>query len=170
MELTPKPWRAATSRFRLAPAMAMSLIAGLLSACAATPMPGPQASIAPAPVSLPAPPPPAPVQLVADGPQVSGTASWYRPGPGLHRTCTGERFTGQGMTAASSSAAIPVGTKVRVALANDDGRSIIVRVNDCMPPGHRLLDLSEAAAEELGLMNMGVARVTVTPVVLVDSR
>ncbi len=169
MELTPKPWRAATSRFRLAPALATSLIAGLLSACAATPTPAPLASIAPAPASLPAPPPRAP-ELVADGPQVTGTASWYRPGPGLHRTCTGERFTGQGMTAASASPAIPVGTKVRVALADDDDHSIIVRVNDCMPPGHRLLDLSKAAAEELGLMDTGVARVTVTPVVLVDNR
>lgn len=96
-----------------------------------------------------------------------GTASWYRPGPGLHRTCTGEAFTGSAMTAASHT--IPVGTQVRVALL-DDSRSIVVRVNDCMPRGRRILDLSEDAATQLGLMSMGVARVTVTPVMLVDNR
>jgi rare lipoprotein A len=76
-------------------------------------------------------------------------------------------FTRTEMTAASHS--IPLGTQVRVTLLDDD-RSIIVRVNDCMPRGHRILDLSEAAAEQLGLMNMGIARVTVTPVTLVDNR
>jgi rare lipoprotein A len=97
-----------------------------------------------------------------------GTASWYRPGPGLHRTCTGEVFTGNGMTAASHT--IPVGTQVRVALLDDDSRSIVVRVDDCMPRGRRILDLSEGAAARLGLVSLGVARVTVTPVMLVDSR
>jgi rare lipoprotein A len=96
-----------------------------------------------------------------------GTASWYRPGPGLRRTCTGETFTRDEMTAASHS--IPLGTRVRVALL-DDSRSIIVRVDDCMPRGRRLLDLSEGAAEQLGVVNMGVAHVTVTPVMLVDNR
>jgi rare lipoprotein A len=71
------------------------------------------------------------------------------------------------MTAASHS--IPLGTRVRVTLP-DESRSIIVLVNDCMPRGHRILDLSEGAAEQLGLVNMGVAHVTVTPVMLVDSR
>ncbi len=153
------------SRPRLAPVLAMTLLTGLLSACASTPAPAPQASITlpPAPVL----PPRAP-ELVANGPEMFGTASWYRPGPGLHRTCTGEAFTGDGMTAASHT--IPVGTKVRVALTGDDSRSIVVRVNDCMPHGHRILDLSEGAAEELGLMGQGVAQVSVTPVVLVDNR
>ena len=74
------------------------------------------------------------------------------------------------MTAASPS--IPVGTRVRVSLADDgqDDRSIIVRVNDCMPHGHRILDLSEGAAAQLGLVNLGVAEVNVTPVMLVDNR
>ncbi len=166
MELTaPTPCRTAPkSRLRLAPALAMSLLAGFLSACASTPAPAPQASIAPPA----APVPPRAPDLVVNGPEMFGTASWYRPGPGLHRTCTGESFTGDDMTAASHS--IPVGTQVRVALTDDDSRSIIVRVNDCMPRGHRILDLSESAAEDLGVVNLGVARVSVTPVVLVDNR
>ena len=96
-----------------------------------------------------------------------GIASWYRPGYGLHRTFTGETFTQNEMTAASHS--IPIGTQVRVTLA-DDSRSIIVRVNDCMPRGHRIRDLSEGAAKQLGLMTRGTACVTVTPVMmLVDN-
>ncbi|HYP62771.1 MAG TPA: septal ring lytic transglycosylase RlpA family protein [Acidocella sp.] len=152
---------------RLAPALAISLLAGGLSACASNRLPAPRASLAPPaavqphPALLPAP------MMVDSGPEMFGTASWYRPGPGLHRTCTGETFTRNGMTAASHS--IPVGTRVRVALA-DDSRSIVVRVNDCMPRGRRILDLSEGAAEQLGLVNMGIARVTVTPVMLVDNR
>ena len=99
---------------------------------------------------------------------MTGTASWYRPGPGLHRTCTGDHFTGWGMTAASHT--IPLGTRVRVALLGDASRSVVVKVDDCMPRGHRILDLSEGAAEELGVVSMGVARVSVTPVMLVDSQ
>ena len=99
---------------------------------------------------------------------MTGTASWYTAGPGLHRTCTGDRFTGMGMTAASHT--IPLGTRVRVALLDDTSRSIVVRVDDCMPHGRRILDLSEGAAEELGIMSAGIAQVRVTPVMLVDSR
>ncbi len=167
MELTaPMPCRmAAKSRLRLAPALAMSLLMGFLSACATPPVPAPQASIAPPPAPVP---PPRAAELVVNGPEILGTASWYKPGPGLHHTCTGESFTSDELTAASHS--IPVGTQVRVALLDDDSRSIIVRVNDCMPRGHRILDLSEGAAEELGVVNLGVARVSVTPVALVDNR
>jgi rare lipoprotein A len=161
----PTPRRTAReSRLRLAPAMGMILLAGLLSACVSAP-PAPQAALTPAPA--PVLPPRAP-QLVDAGPEITGTASWYKPGPRLHRTCTGETFTQGGMTAASHT--IPVGTKVRVALLDDDSHSIIVRVNDCMPQHHRILDLSEGAAQKLGIVDQGIARVSVTPVVLVDNR
>lgn len=152
---------------RLAPALAISLLLGL-PACTASHLPAPQASLPPPAPVQPAPPPAPPAPALVDaGPEIFGTASWYRPGPGLRRTCTGETFTASGMTAASHS--IPLGTQVRVALL-DDSRSIVVRVNDCMPRGRRILDLSEGAAAQLGLVNMGIARVTVTPVMLVDSR
>ena len=162
----PETCRTARANLRLAPALALPMLAGLLSACATQPAPAPQASIAPPPASTPALPP-APV-LVAAGPEMTGIASWYRPGPGLHRTCTGDHFTGNAMTAASHT--IPLGTRVRVALLNDAARSVVVKVDDCMPRGHRILDLSEGAAEELGMMSLGIARVSVTPVMLVDSR
>jgi rare lipoprotein A len=171
MEMTePTPRGQAARRcHRLAPALAMSLLAGL-TACASSRLPAQHASLPtpPAPLPpaslppdlLPAPPLPA---FVSAGPEMSGTASWYRPGPGLHRTCTGETFTRDEMTAASHS--FPIGTRLRVALLHQS-RSIVVRVNDCMPHGHRILDLSEAAAEQLGLVNMGIARVSVTLVML----
>ncbi|MBU6448779.1 MAG: hypothetical protein KGQ26_04055 [Rhodospirillales bacterium] len=158
----PSPRRAARLLFSYLP---MALLAGLLSACAARPVPGPQASIAP---PAPAPAPPPPPFMVAAGPAITGTASWYRPGPHLHRTCTGDYFTGRAMTAASHT--IPLGTRVRVALLDDTSRSVVVKVDDCMPRGRRILDLSEGAAEDLGIMNAGIARVSVTPVRLVDSQ
>lgn len=160
-----------TNRTRLVPFMALALLSGGLSACATAP--GPQAALvtpalvtpapAPAPVQLP---PPAP-QYQATGSAVIGMASWYRPGPGLHRTCSGEVLSRDTLTAASSS--LPVGTQVRVSRVSD-GRSIVVRVNDCMPRGHRIIDLSEAAANELGLVSSGVAKVTVTKLELADSQ
>lgn len=56
-----------------------------------------------------------------------------------------------------------MGTVVRVALLHED-RSVIVRIDDCMPRGHRIIDLSVEAARELGLLERGVALVRVTPV------
>lgn len=107
--------------------------------------------------------------LVANGPALTGTASWYSVGPGLHRTCSGQVFNGASMTAASHS--IPLGTDVRVALLGEADRSVVVRVNDCMPREGRILDLSRAAAQQLGIIASGVAEVSVTPVVfLADNR
>jgi len=107
--------------------------------------------------------PPVVARFVPEGAPLVGVASWYRPGRGLHRTCTGEAFTGQGFTAASPF--LPLGAQVRVTDV-DDGASIVVRVNDCMPHGHRLIDLSEAAARQLGLVRSGVAEVRVTRLAL----
>ena len=131
-----------------------------LSACATAPA-AHVALSAPAPV--PAPVADATPRYLEVGAPLVGTASWYRPGPGLHRTCTGEPFTGESYTAASPY--LPLGTEVRVADISD-GRSIVVRVNDCMPHGPRLIDLSEAAAARLGLVRAGVEEVSVTRLAL----
>ncbi len=152
------------SRTRLVPFLALALLSQGLSACATAPRP--QAAVAmPAPAAVQlAPPVP---QYLAASPPVIGMASWYRPGAGLHRTCTGEVFSGGTFTAASPF--IPLGTKVRVSDIRN-GRSIVVRVNDCMPRGHRIIDLSEAAAEELGVIRSGMAEVTVTRLKLADTQ
>ncbi|WP_228040266.1 septal ring lytic transglycosylase RlpA family protein [Nodosilinea sp. LEGE 07088] len=88
---------------------------------------------------------------------VSGMASWY--GPGFHgrRSASGEVFNQNALTAAHRT--LPFGTQVRVTnLAN--GQSVVVRINDRGPFGHgRIIDLSAAAASNIGLRASGVARV-----------
>ena len=88
----------------------------------------------------------------------SGVASYY--GPGFHgrRTANGEAFDMHAMTAAHRT--LPFGTKVKVTnLAN--GKSAIVRVNDRGPYANgRIIDLSVAAAKQIGSTSSGTARVT----------
>jgi hypothetical protein len=76
-----------------------------------------------------------------------------------NRTASGERFDPDGMTAAHRS--LPFGTRLRVTDPST-GRSVIVRVND-RGPFHksRILDLSEAAARELGIVRRGRAVVEI---------
>ncbi|MEB3282651.1 MAG: septal ring lytic transglycosylase RlpA family protein, partial [Lyngbya sp.] len=90
---------------------------------------------------------------------VEGWASWY--GPGFHGrlTANGERFNQYEMTAAHRS--LPFGTTVRVTNTNN-GRSVVVRINDRGPfSGGRIIDLSVAAAEAIGMISSGVAPVKV---------
>jgi rare lipoprotein A len=91
-------------------------------------------------------------------PQV-GMASYYSRAHHGRRTASGERFDMEAMTAAHRT--LPFGTRVRVTnLAN--GRHAIVRINDRGPfKGKRIIDLSYAAARELGVVRSGVARVRV---------
>jgi rare lipoprotein A len=73
------------------------------------------------------------------------------------KTANGEKFDARAMTAAHPT--LPFGTRVRITeLAT--GRSVTVRINDRGPfiPG-RIVDLSKAAAEELGVVGRGIARV-----------
>ncbi len=89
----------------------------------------------------------------------SGMASYYGDAHAGNRTASGERFDPDGMTAAHRS--LPFGTKLRVT-DPATGRSVIVRVND-RGPFHksRILDLSEAAARELGIVRRGRALVEI---------
>jgi rare lipoprotein A len=83
-----------------------------------------------------------------------GLASFY--GNDL-QTASGERFNPRAMTAAHRT--LPFGTKVRVTDVRS-GRSVTVRINDRGPfvPG-RVIDVSQAAAEELGIVGRGIAKV-----------
>ncbi|QIZ73844.1 septal ring lytic transglycosylase RlpA family protein [Oxynema aestuarii AP17] len=93
-----------------------------------------------------------PVQFV-----VNGWASWY--GPGFHGrlSASGEVFDQNALTAAHRT--LPFGTEVRVTNLNN-GRSIVVRINDRGPfVGNRVIDLSAAAAQVLGMMDTGIAPV-----------
>jgi rare lipoprotein A len=72
-------------------------------------------------------------------------------------TASGERFDSRQMTAAHRT--LPFGTRVRVTNVTN-GRSVTVRVNDRGPfiPG-RIVDVTSAAAEALGMVGQGVAEV-----------
>jgi rare lipoprotein A len=85
----------------------------------------------------------------------SGMASFYGNESGS-KTASGQRFNQNALTAAHRT--LPFGTKLRV---THGSRSVVVTVNDRGPFVHgRVLDLSTAAAREVGLTSAGVGRVT----------
>jgi rare lipoprotein A (peptidoglycan hydrolase) len=87
---------------------------------------------------------------------LTGTASYYWQD---QMTASGEVFNKRDMTAAHKT--LPLGTKVRVTNLGN-GRSTIVRINDRGPYiGGRVIDLSEAAADVLGMRTQGLAPVRV---------
>ena len=88
-----------------------------------------------------------------------GKASWYKMGT---RTANGERMNANALAAAHRS--LPFGTQVRVDNLRN-GRSVVVRINDRGPfVGGRVIDVTRGAAEKLGMIHSGVARVKVTVV------
>ena len=89
----------------------------------------------------------------------TGKASWY--GPGFHgkKTSSGERFDMNPLSAAHRTLPIPSYARV-TNLSN--GKSVVVRINDRGPfHGNRVMDLSKAAAKELGFIHTGTANVKV---------
>jgi rare lipoprotein A len=92
----------------------------------------------------------------------TGTASWYGPGFHGNRTSSGEVFTSADMTAAHQT--LPIGTRVEVTNL-ENGRSVEVRINDRGPFAKgRIIDLSHAAADALGLVGPGTAQVRIESV------
>jgi len=88
-----------------------------------------------------------------------GEATWYGEQFEGRRTSSGERFDSDGYTAAHRT--LPFGTRLRVT-ALWSGASVEVTVNDRGPyHGDRILDLSQAAAREIGLESKGVGTVKV---------
>jgi peptidoglycan lytic transglycosylase len=89
----------------------------------------------------------------------TGTASWYGPGFLGNRTSSGEVYNAEEMTAAHQT--LPLGTRV-VVTNLENGRSVEVRINDRGPfVKGRIIDLSRAAARELGLIGPGTADVKI---------
>lgn len=107
------------------------------------------------PVPTPAPAPPR-------APLTTGTASWYGDDFAGKPTASGEPFVPAELTAAHRS--LPFGTIVQVTRL-DTGAKVKVTINDRGPySGGRLIDLSEAAAAALGMIDSGTARVKITVV------
>jgi len=129
--LAPAPARSASRAVRIA----MALLVLVLTGCAA----GNQMT------------PPHETQV--------GFASYYGRAHDGRRTASGERLDMHAMTAAHPT--LPFGTRVRVTNL-DNGRQAVVRINDRGPHRKkRIIDLSYAAARELGLVGAGVAKVRI---------
>ncbi len=158
---------------RTAAGLLIGLALSLLAGCSSTPdMPDGDRALGPEPTPRYEPPSKYgnPASYVVHGKRYyvrqnnagyreRGTASWY--GPQFHgkRTSSGETFDMYAMTAAHRSLVLPAYARVTNL---ENGRSVVVRVNDRGPfHGNRLIDLSYAAAERLGMADQGTARVEV---------
>jgi rare lipoprotein A len=103
---------------------------------------------------IPIEPRPVAAEVIAEG-----QASFYGAGFAGRPTANGERFDPTEMTAAHRT--LPFGTRVRVTNVRN-GQDVIVRINDRGPfHGNRIIDLSRAAASEIGMVSSGVARVRI---------
>jgi rare lipoprotein A len=108
----------------------------------------------------------------------TGLASWYgeetKRQQGGHMTANGELFNPGALTAAHKYLPLPIHVQVTNL---ENGRSIVVRVNDRGPfpsdhnpdSGKRIIDLSRGAAEQLGFAKQGVAKVRVETIQLEEA-
>ena len=157
------------------------LLASAIAACTTPPKPAPPMVAAPQPQPVPAPPAPPPPPMANPQYKVgtpyqiagvwyypkeepdydqTGIASWY--GDAFHGrlTANGEIFDRTTISAAHPTLPMPVNVRVTNL---DNGRSIVVRINDRGPfVRGRIIDLSEQAAELLGFKQQGLARVRVS--------
>ncbi len=107
-----------------------------------------------------------PVAAPANDHQLNGYASWYAGKFQGRMTASGEVFDTNEMTAAHRS--LPFGTVVEVTHL-DSSRTVEVRINDRGPfVEGRVIDLSRAAADELGMTGEGIARVRLRVLFLPD--
>jgi rare lipoprotein A len=89
----------------------------------------------------------------------TGIASWYGTNMKGQKTASGEKYDPKALTAASRK--FPLGTELSVTNLKND-RNVTVTVNDRGPySGNRVIDMSGAAAQELGMKKSGVAPVCV---------
>ncbi|MDP2121468.1 MAG: septal ring lytic transglycosylase RlpA family protein [Hoeflea sp.] len=83
-----------------------------------------------------------------------GRASWYAL---TSKTASGERMDPSKLTAAHPR--LRFGTRVEVTNPRN-GKTVVVRINDRGPfVKNRIIDVSKAAAGQLGMINAGVAKV-----------
>src|ERR1700674_5282312 len=96
-------------------------------------------------------------------PRFVGIASWYGAQHQGRKMANGKRFDRRKLTAASWY--LPMGTTIRV-VNLENGKSVTVTITDRGPNFrlHRLIDLSEAAAERLDYVGQGLTLVVLYPV------
>lgn len=107
------------------------------------------------------------VKSEATGFEQTGVASWY--GTKFHgkRTASGEVYDMYQMTAAHKTLPLPSYVEVNNL---DNGRTVVVKVNDRGPFAHnRIIDMSYAAAKKLQMTKNGTARVKIRALAVPDS-
>lgn len=88
-----------------------------------------------------------------------GVTSYYHNSLHGNRTANGERYNRHSLTAAHRT--LPFGTKVKVTDITTN-KSVVVKINDRGPfVKGRVLDLSSAAADSLGIKKQGLAKVQI---------
>ena len=91
------------------------------------------------------------------GEKQTGKASYYADRYHGRTTASGEKLNNNALTAAHPT--LPFGTKVRVTNLSN-GKTVEVTINDRGPYSRRrMIDISKAAAKEIGLIRQGVAMV-----------
>jgi rare lipoprotein A len=89
----------------------------------------------------------------------SGIASYYHPKFNGRKTANGEIFNNEKFTAANNF--LKLGTMVKV-INPKNGKTVIVKINDRMnKKNHRLIDLTEAAARQLDIIQQGIGKVEI---------
>ena len=91
----------------------------------------------------------------------TGVASFYGQAHQGKRTAGGSLFNQMALTAAHPW--LPFGTKVLVTV-QQTGRTVVVTINDRLPSGRRVIDVSLAAARALGFVSQGLAQVSLAEI------
>src|SRR5580704_4227619 len=145
-----------TCKINVAGALVLMSLALVTSCNTQQPPPPPQ----PVPAVAPPPPPPPPPPPQTKAPKPRGAVVSFQGNESAGRpTASGEPYDPDDMTAASKT--YPIGSRVEVTNPKN-GKSVIVRINDRGPHVRgRSLDLSKAAAEELGITDKGVAHLKI---------
>lgn len=88
---------------------------------------------------------------------ITGIASYYHTRFNGRKTANGEIFSNDSLTAAHKT--LPFGTAVKVVSLSND-KYVVVKINDRLPQNSkRTIDLSQAAAKELGMIKKGLQKV-----------
>jgi len=137
-------------------ALALGALVGTTAgAQTAAPASAPAAMPAASAPAAPAPAPAAPAATGSDA--MEGLAAYYSNRLEGRKTASGQTFRQSKLTAAHPT--LPFGTKVKVTHTKNE-RSVVVVINDRGPTqAGRVIDLSRAAADKLGMLRAGLAPV-----------
>jgi rare lipoprotein A len=142
-------------------AVAYAVLACSASAVLGQAASAPASAPSPAPAAAPAPAAPTPAAADATASE-TGKLAWYGRKFAGRKTASGEAYNPGALTMAHRT--LPFGTRVKVTNLKNN-KSVVVRVNDRGPTqADRIGDVSQAAAQKLGMMKVGVIDAELTVV------